>query len=114
MGEYTPEEEAILQVGKAYLEASRALKRGPTSIKELNAYLKKHGDPDKLLISPNDGQAYRINWGVTPMRPSPTAQNKTFLVYEQAGKNGKRYTLDFMLKVRHLSDEEFEAMAGSK
>jgi hypothetical protein len=104
------DEEALVQVGLAYRDASNALKRGPESIKELKTYLKKYGDPDALLVSPRDGQPYQIVWGLLPLRPTKTAQMKRFLAYEKSGKDGKRYALDFMMKVYLLSEEEFTQM----
>lgn len=108
----TMEEQAILNVGLAYREASRVLRRGPASTKELQPYLKKYGEPDTLLTSPSDGQPYSIVWGMIPSQPTKSGQVNRFLVYEQEGKNGKRYALDFMLKVHHLTDEEFNRLRG--
>jgi hypothetical protein len=98
----------MVTVGQAYRDASAALKRGPKGIDELKPYLKKYGDPEQLLVSPNDGQPYHIVWGVTPSRPSQNAQKQRFLLYEQSGKGGKRYALDFMLRPHHLTDRELE------
>lgn len=109
-GQLTTEEQAIRNVGLAYRDASRALRRGPTSVKELQPYLKKYGNPEKLLTSPSDGQPYHIVWGIVPSQPSKGGQSNRFLAYEQTGKNGKRYALDFMLKVHHLNDEEFNRL----
>jgi hypothetical protein len=112
--EVTKDEVAIKNVGLAYLDASNALKRGPANPNELKPYLKKYGDPDQLLISPNDGQPYEIAWGIMPLRPSQAAQSKRFLAHEKTGKDGKRYALDFRGNVLHLSDEEFAKTQGSK
>jgi hypothetical protein len=112
--EPSKEEDAISLVGRAYRDASLALKRGPKSLNELKPYLKKHGDPDHSLVSPNDGQPYQIIWGVIPSRPSRSSAENRVLAYEQTGKDGKRYVLDCMLKVHHLTDSEFSAMRGSK
>jgi len=112
--ELSKEEQAISLVGRAYRDASMALRRGPKSIQELKPYLKKYGDPDQSLVSPNDGQPYQIVWGLTPARPARSAVDNPILAYEQTGKDGKRYVLDYMLKVHHLTDKEFTAMRGSK
>lgn len=112
--ELTKDEEAIKNVGLAYRDASNALKRGPANLNELKPYLKKYGDPEQLLISPNDGQPYEIIWGIVPLRQSQSAFLKRFLAYEKTGKDGKRYALDFMMNVHHLDDEEFRQMQGSK
>ena len=111
--ELTQDEEAIKNVGLAYRDASNHLKRGPANVHELKPYLKKYGDPEQILVSPNDGQPYEIVWGIIPLRQSQDAFSKRFLAYEKTGKDGKRYALDFMMKVHHLSDTEFTQMKGS-
>jgi hypothetical protein len=108
-----PDQEAILQVGRAYMEASQALKKPPSGMKVLKPYLKKYGDPDKLLVSPSDGQPYQINWGVMPSHTPKSLRQNPFLVYEQTGKGGKRYAVDFRLNVRHVTDKEFAKLQGS-
>jgi hypothetical protein len=108
------EEEAILHVGEAYEEATRAHKKPPADVKALKPYLKKYGDPEKALISPNDGEPYQITWGVMPRRPPRSPKSNPFLVYEKTGKDGKRYAIDFTFKVRHLTDEEFQNLRGSE
>ncbi|HEV2947473.1 MAG TPA: hypothetical protein VGX70_08860 [Gemmataceae bacterium] len=107
-----PNEEAIVHVGMAYRDSYNALKRAPKGVEDLKPYLKKYGDPDKVLISPSDGQPFHIVWGVVPSRP--TKGNQVFLVYEETGKNGKRYAVDIRLKVYHLTDSEFSQMQGGK
>ena len=101
------DEEAIVHVGMAYRDACNALKRAPKGVEDLKPYLKKYGDPDKVLISPSDGQHYHIVWGVIPSRPTKGAQAQRFLAYEESGKDGMRYAVDIKLKVYHLSNEEF-------
>ncbi len=109
----TPEEEAILHIGAAYRDASHVLHRGPKNVKELKPYLKKYGEPDALLVSPNDGQPYHIVWGLVPSQRTKRAEAQRFLAYEQTGKNGKRYALDCMLRVHHLTDADFARLQGS-
>jgi hypothetical protein len=111
-GELSKEEQAIVNVALAYQDASNALQRGPASEQELKPYLKKYGDPDQLLVSPNDGQHYQFTWGIIPARPTKNAVGKRFLVYEKTGKDGKRYAVDLMLKVYHLNDSEFTNSQG--
>jgi hypothetical protein len=113
-GEMNQYEQAISILGRAYRDASLGLRRGPANVNELKPYLKKYGDPDKSLVSPNDGQPYQIVWGLMPGRPSRSLMEHPILAYEQTGKNGKRYVLDPMLKVRHLTEKEFTAMQESK
>lgn len=109
-----PQEQAIVNVGLAYRDASIALNRGPADEKELKSYLKKYGDPEQLLVSPDDGERYQFIWGLTPSRPSKSAAGQRFFVYEKTGKNGKRYAVDLMLKVHHLSAEQFANLQGSR
>jgi hypothetical protein len=110
--EFTPEAEAILHVGQAYRDAYAAKKKPPTSVKDLNPYLAKFGDPGKVLVSPNDGQPYEITWGVVPGHPPKTVKESPFLVCEKSGKDGKRYVLDFTFKVRCLTQEKLEQLRG--
>ena len=111
--ELSADEEAIVHVGLAYREASNALKRAPKGIEDLKPYLKKFGDPDKVLISPNDGKPYHIVWGASASRPTKAAQAQRFLAYEEAGKDGTRLAIDFKMNVYHLSNEEFQRMQGA-
>jgi hypothetical protein len=110
--EFTPEAEAILHVGQAYRAAYTARKRPPAGIKDLTPYLAKFGDPDKLVVSPSDGQPYEITWGVVPGHPPRSIKVSPFLVCEKGGKNGKRYVLDFTFRVRCLTEEEFAKLRG--
>jgi hypothetical protein len=110
--ELTPEAEAILHVGEAYREAYTATKRPPAGVKDLKPYLAKFGDPDKVLVSPSDGQPYEITWGVAPGRPPRSMNVSPFLVCEKSGKDGKRYVLDFQFRVRSLTEEEFGKLRG--
>jgi hypothetical protein len=111
--EFTPEAEAIRHVGQAYRDAYTALKKPPSSTKDLKPHLAKFGDPDKALISPSDGQPYEITWGVVPNRPPRSMKISPFLVWEKSGKEGKRYVLDFMFRVRYLTEEEFGSLRGA-
>jgi hypothetical protein len=106
------DEEAILHVGLAYREAATALKKAPSGVKDLKPYLKQYGDPDKVLVSPNDGQPYEIAWGMMPMRPARNAQMNPILISEKTGKDGKRYVLDFRFKIRHVTEEELDSLRG--
>jgi hypothetical protein len=94
-------------VGLAYRDASNVLRRGPANVEELKPYLQKYGDPDQLLLSPNDGQPYHIVWGLVPQRLTKESFTQRVLAYEQTGKGGKRYVLDPMLRVHHLTEAEF-------
>jgi hypothetical protein len=108
----TPEAQAILHVGDAYREAYSATNKPPSGVKDLKPYLKKFGDPDKVLVSPNDGQPYEISWGLVPGQPPRSRTVSPFLVWEKSGKDGKRYVLDFKFKVRHLTEEQLQQLRG--
>jgi hypothetical protein len=110
--ELTPEGEAILRVGQAYRDAYTARKRPPASTKDLTPYLAKFGDPEKVSVSPSDGQPYEITWGVAPGHPPRNIKVSPFLVCEKSGKDGKRYVLDFTFRVRCLTEEQFEKLRG--
>ena len=90
------------------LEPAASAVTGP--LKAHNCW--KFGDADKALISPSDGQPYEITWGVVPNRPPRSMKVSPFLVWEKSGKDGKRYVLDFMFRVRCLTEEEFENLRG--
>ncbi len=110
--EITPEAQAILQVGQAYREAYAATNKPPAGVDDLKPYLAKFGDPGKALVSPTDGQPYEITWGLVPGRPPRSTQVRPFLVCEKSGKDGKRYVLDFKMKVRRLTDEQMGKLRG--
>jgi hypothetical protein len=108
----TPEAQAILHVGEAYREAYAATNKPPAGINDLKPYLAKFGEPDKVLVSPSDGQPYEITWGVVPGHPPRSPKVSPFLVCEKSGKDGKRYVLDFTFKVRRLTGGQFEKLRG--
>jgi hypothetical protein len=110
--ELTPEAQAILHVGEAYRDAYAATNKPLAGINDLKPYLAKFGDPDKVRVSPSDGQPYEITWGVVPGRPPRSAKGSAFLVCEKSGKDGKRYVLDFKFKVRRLTEGQFEKLRG--
>jgi hypothetical protein len=111
--ELTPEAEAILHIGQAYRDSYTARKKPPASTKDLAPYLAKYGDPDKVLVSPSDGQPYEITWGVVPGRPPGSIKVSPFLVCEKSGKDGKRYVLDFTFRVRWVTEAELEKLRGA-
>jgi len=91
----------------AYLQATKALDRPPRNLDDLRPFLKKLGDPAEILRSPNDGEAYKILWGVDVMNVKPTDGQLPVTAYEQLGKDGKRYVL-FVKEIRQVSDEDFK------
>ncbi len=97
----------LKSISAAYLEATKSLDRPPKDLDELMPYLKKQGDPETLLRSPNDGENYQILWGVDYRSPPQQRGTYPVLAYEQRGKNGKRYVLQIR-NVTQMSDEEFK------
>ena len=60
-------------------------------------------NPDETLISPNDGLAYGIVWGLNPQ-----SDNSKIMVFEKKGKDGKRQVVDMRRNPFYLTEEEFK------
>jgi hypothetical protein len=91
----TQAEQELTYIAVAYSEAHSQLGRGPKDAEELKPFLKDFGDPDDLLISPNDEQPYVVVWGANPGGgPTPYQQMFPILAYEQKGVRGKRAITD--------------------
>jgi hypothetical protein len=102
----------------AYNKACRELRRSPKNLEEFKPYLKGYGDPEQLLVSPNDGQQFVIVYGASPF-VEPTPANPQIIAYEKVGKDGKRlsieprgdirkYTEDELARIRFPSGHKFE------
>jgi hypothetical protein len=91
----TKAEKALTFVALAYSEAHSRLGRGPKNAEEIKPFLKEFGNPDELLVSPNDGQPYVVVWGANP-RGGPTDYKQMFpiLAYESKGIRGRRALTD--------------------
>ena len=91
----SPAEKNLTYIALAYSDAYGQLGRGPKNAEELKPFLKVFGNPDELLVSPNDGQPYVVVWGVNPTG-GPTDYQGMFpiLAYERKGANGKRAVTD--------------------
>jgi hypothetical protein len=91
----TESEQRLTHVAMAYADAHAELNRGPKNAEELKRFLKPFGDPDALLVSPNDGQPYVVVWGANPTG-GPTDYRNMFpiLAYERKGADGKRVIVD--------------------
>jgi len=60
------------------------------------------------LRSPDDGDNYKIFWGVDALNAVPREDGSfPVLAYEQGGKDGKRYVLETRYIVQ-MTDEEFK------
>jgi hypothetical protein len=92
----TPAEDALKYIAMAYLDAHSELNRPPKNAEDLRPFLKRFGDPEQLLVSPNDGQPFVIVWGADPNRGGPTEYMNMFpiLAYEKQGAGGKRAVTD--------------------
>jgi hypothetical protein len=82
------------------------LKRPPKNLEELKPKLAVHGNVDELLVSPNDGLPYVINFGADP--------HKQVIAYEQKGTNGVRMLVDQSTLPKTLSDTEFQELVKGK
>ncbi len=92
----TKAEKGLTCVAMAYLDAHSRLGRGPKDAAELRPFLKEFGNPEELLVSPNDGEPYVVVWGADPTRGGPTPYLGMFpiLAYERKGTGGKRAVTD--------------------
>jgi hypothetical protein len=91
----TKAEKALTSVAMAFTDATGQLGHPPKSAEELKPFLKPFGDPEELLVSPNDGKPYVVVWGANPTG-GPTDYKGMFpiLAYEQQGASGKRAVTD--------------------
>jgi hypothetical protein len=104
----SPTEERLYIFGKAYLQASAQLGRGPKNVAEIKNYLPGNA-PSDLLRSPNDGEEFVILWGVD-FNKLPPGQDPFYVgAYEKNGVGGKRYVLRFPIGVVSMTDAELKA-----
>jgi hypothetical protein len=95
--------------GKAYIQASAQLNRGPKNYSEIKSLLPSDATTD-LLRSPNDGEEFVILWGVDFNKLPPLGADPFYVgAYEKNGKNGKRYVLRFPIGVVSMTDAELKA-----
>jgi hypothetical protein len=95
--------EHLTAIRKAYLAATQRLGHRPKNLEELKPSLAAAGNPDELLVSPNDSLPYVIVFGADP--------NKHVIAYEQKGVNGVRMVVDQNMLPRRLNAEEFETLS---
>lgn len=101
-------EDRLYTFGKAYIQASAVLKRGPKEFSEIKSYLPANA-PSDLLRSPNDGEEFVILWGVD-FNKLPVGSDPYYIgAYEKNGKNGKRYVLRFPIGVLSMTDAELKS-----
>jgi hypothetical protein len=93
----------LIFIAQAYIDAADGkLGRPPNNVDELKPFLEGMGDPNEILVSPNDGLPYVIVWGVKPGR-SPIA-------YEQQGKDGQRIVVGSNLMPWRVTEEGFSRL----
>jgi hypothetical protein len=91
----TKAEKALTYVAMAFNDATGQLGRPPKSADELKPFLKAFGDPEELLVSPNDGQLYVVIWGANPTGgPTEYMGMWPILAYEQQGASGRLAVTD--------------------
>jgi len=102
-------EQELTSIAMAYGDAHSKLGRGPKDAEELKPFLKTFGDPDDLLMSPNDSQPYVVVWGLDPSRGGPTSYKQMFpiLAYEATGSRGKRAVTDVRGRPMMVPSEDF-------
>src|SRR5262245_54985762 len=115
----TKAEKSLTFIALAYGECHARLGHGPKSAEELKPFLKEFGNPDELLVSPNDGQPYVVVWGANPTRGGPTEYKQMFpiLAYENKGTRGKRALTDIRGRPMTVPEEDMPKLtfvAGHK
>jgi len=95
----------LRELAQAYVEATHALQRAPSSADELKPYLAAGKNVEELLTSPTDGKPYVVVWGADPR----TGMDLKPLVigYEQQGANGSRFVFTAM-GVMLMTNEDFK------
>src|SRR5262245_58153996 len=91
----TAAEKELTYIAMAYSDAHGQLGHGPKDAEELKPFLKVFGDPEDLLVSPNDEQPYVVVWNANPSG-GPTEYQGMFpiLAYEKEGSGGRRAITD--------------------
>jgi hypothetical protein len=115
----TKSEKSLTYIALAYGEAHSRLGHGPKNADELKPFLKEFGNPEELLVSPNDGQPYVVVWGANPTRGGPTEYKQMFpiLAYENRGTRGKRSLTDIRGRPMTIPEEDIPKLtfvAGHK
>src|SRR5262249_53437679 len=115
----TKSEKSLTYIALAYGEAHSRLGHGPKKAEELKPDLKKVGNPEEVLISPNDGQPYVVVWGANPTRGGPTDYKQMFpiLAYENKGVRGLRALTDIRGRPMTIPEEDIPKLtfvAGHK
>jgi hypothetical protein len=109
---FSEAEKNLTKVAMAYSDAHGRLGHGPKNAEELKPFLKPFGDPEELLVSPNDGQPFVVVWGANPTGGGPTPYKGMFpiLAYEKEGKGGRRAVTDVRGRPMTVPDEDFSKL----
>jgi hypothetical protein len=107
----TAAEQELTYIALGYMDAHDRLGRGPKDAEELKPFLKPFGDPDDLLVSPNDGQPYVVAWKANPTG-GPTEYMGMFpiIAYEQKGAGGKRAITDVRGRPLTIPEEDMQKL----
>jgi hypothetical protein len=109
-----PVEQNLHNIATAYDKATKKTGRLPQSAEELKPFLQPFGDPDVILVSPNDGQPFVIHWDVVVFRPGPNG-SRSILAHEAVGVDGKKYVIDNMKVVQQMTEAELnQALNANK
>ena len=102
-------EQNLSHIVMAYIDANEKLGRPPKNAEELKPYLKEFGNPEELLVSPNDGEPYVVIWGVDPSRGGPTEYQGMWqiIAYEKKGTGGKRAVTDIRGRPLTVPEADF-------
>jgi hypothetical protein len=103
------EQQNILYILRAYCKFNGEWQRTPTSLDELKPWLKEFGDPEKIVLSPRDGQPYILVGGLDISRV-PSGGVLPVVAYERIGVDGKRQVIDLRGTIRLLTPEEFSKL----
>jgi hypothetical protein len=105
----TRAEKNLSSIAMAYADAHSRLGRPPKNADELKPFLKEFGNPEELLVSPNDHQPFVVVWGVDPTRGGPTDYRGMWpiLAYERKGTGGQRAITDIRGRPLTVPAEDF-------
>ena len=103
------DQQNINYILRAYCKFNGEQQRTAASLDELKPLLKEFGDPEKIILSPRDGQPYVLVGGLVIGR-MPSGGELPVVAYERQGVNGKRQVVDLRGKIRELTPEEFKQL----
>ncbi|MCC6127109.1 MAG: hypothetical protein IT426_19280 [Pirellulales bacterium] len=103
------EEQNILFLLRAYCKFNGEHQRTPKSLDEMKPLLKEFGDPEKIILSPRDGQPYILVGGLD-ISQAPSGGALPVVAYERNGVNGNRQVIDLRGSIRLLTPEEFKKL----